>query len=270
MLINSVLEARKHAAALLISLALLAGLFGLAQQADADDSPANLSPLAAGERAPDMVPNFQRVCSGIWRGSAPSHAALNALAHDGVKTIVDLRMDGTGVDNEKTTAHKLGINYYHYSLGFKKPSADKVHDILAVMTDPVNQPVFIHCRQGADRTGMLCGIYRRVWEGWSFKRTYQEMRQHHFKPFLLTMRRQVKNANLDQSIIGVQAKHPALIAAANSAIPASTEATASSSTGASTTISVSKASQTAPNAVPDRNATPTSNLLVVEPHRNVN
>ena len=235
----------------------------MAQQADADDLPADLSPLAAGGQAPDMVPNFQRVSSGIWRGSAPSHAALNALAHDGVKTIVDLRMDGTGVDNEMTTAHKLGINYYHYSLGFKKPSADKVHDILAVMTDPVNQPVFIHCRQGADRTGMLCGIYRRVWEGWSFKRTYQEMRQHHFKPFLLTMRRQVKNANLDQSIVAVHAKHPALIAVAS---PPS-----SGSKPVPTEISVSDPTQAAPNTVRDRNATPrSSNLLVVEPHRNVN
>ena len=145
------------------------------------------------QKAPNLVPNFQMVSNGIWRGAVPSQEAMSALAGDGVKTIIDLRMNCAGVAKESDEAKQLGLNYYHFALGFNKPEQRKIQDILAIMTNPVNQPVFIHCRQGADRTGMLVGMYRRVWLGWSFERTWTEMRQHHFKPFLFGMKREVRN-----------------------------------------------------------------------------
>ncbi|MGH2508770.1 MAG: fused DSP-PTPase phosphatase/NAD kinase-like protein [Ktedonobacteraceae bacterium] len=265
MLTSYSLEVRNHVKYRLVLLvALMVAIStGLAQQADAEDLVSvqnNGIPPAVCIHAPKMVPNFQQVSTGIWRGSAPSHAALDALAQDGVRTIVDLRMDGSGVDNEQIAAHNLGINYYHFALGFKAPESDKIRDILAVMTDPANQPVFIHCRQGADRTGMLCGIYRRVWEGWSFERTYHEMREHHFKPFLLTMSKLVRNANLDRSIAVIQAKHPALIAAVS---PAPTAAKPASTSADQTT-------QKQQISGPEPEAASPKNLLVVQPHRNIN
>jgi protein tyrosine phosphatase (PTP) superfamily phosphohydrolase (DUF442 family) len=251
--ISFCLLVRKRFAASFVLLATVSVFFGMAQRASADDQTTEQMQTATVEHAPNMVHNFQRVSSGIWRGSAPSDAALDALALDGVKTIVDLRMDGTGVDSEKNAAQKLGMHYYHFALGFNEPSADKVQDILSIMTDPVNQPVFIHCRQGADRTGMLCGIYRRVWEGWSFRRTYHEMREHHFKPFLLTMRRQVEDADLNQAVIAVRAKHPSLIAA----VPAAASPASSSD-------------HRAPALIPEQRQPSGKNLLVVESHRNLN
>ena len=246
------LEVRTRAAALLISTALAAGLCGPAQQAVADGLPAtgaSLLPIAGSSHAPDVVPNFQKLCTGLWRGAAPSDEALSTLAQDGVKTIVDLRMDGAGVDKESSTAHKLGINYYHFALGFNKPEAQKVQDILAIMTDPVNQPVFVHCRQGADRTGMLCGIYRRVWQGWTFERTYEEMRQHHFKPFLVTMRQQVQHADCDRAIIAMRNMHPATVASVST---------------------VTRATPAAPDSVPSSKTVTSNNLLVTEPRPQLN
>jgi protein tyrosine phosphatase (PTP) superfamily phosphohydrolase (DUF442 family) len=258
------LPVRKHAAALLVVAATVFGLVGSAQRADADYLSTQLQPAVSNDRALNVVPNFQKVSTGIWRGSAPNDAALIQLAKDGVKTIVDLRMDGPGVDSEKAAAQKLGVNYYHFALGFNKPDANKIHDILAVMTDPVNQPVFIHCRQGADRTGMLCGIYRHVWEGWSLSRTYDEMREHHFKPFLRTMRRQVEDADMDQSLIAVRAKHPALIATAPSPdVSVSKSASTSQPTG-------DFSQSTAPDMIPGQDQPSSKNLLVVRPHREIN
>jgi protein tyrosine phosphatase (PTP) superfamily phosphohydrolase (DUF442 family) len=163
-------------------------------QADADTAAtgAGITPNVTATVAPSLVQNFEMVSNGIWRGAAPSPEAMSALAKDGVRTIVDLRMNCSGVTKESSQAKKLGLRYYHFALGFNKPEQAKVEDILAVMTDPVNQPVFIHCRQGADRTGMLVGMYRRGWLGWSFPRTWTEMRHHHFKPFLLAMKNEVR------------------------------------------------------------------------------
>jgi protein tyrosine phosphatase (PTP) superfamily phosphohydrolase (DUF442 family) len=170
----------------------------LGAQAENVQTSAEQSSIVA--TAPDMVPNFEKVNEGLWRGSAPSSAALDALKHDGVKTIVDLRLDGDGVESESAHAKKLGVKYFHFPLSFKTPGKDELKQILSVMTDPVNQPVFIHCRQGADRTGLLVGLYRREWQGWNFKRTYAEMRQHHFKPFLFNFKHQVERASANQPV----------------------------------------------------------------------
>src|ERR1700733_2443394 len=40
------------------------------------------------------IDNFAKVSPTIWRGAHPSDIALEDLANHGVKTIVDLRLDG--------------------------------------------------------------------------------------------------------------------------------------------------------------------------------
>jgi len=188
-------DARHRPCGQLRALLLTAGLAISCVPAHAEVAAAvNAADTAAAEqqKAPNLVPNFQMVSTGIWRGAVPSQEAMSALAGDGVKTIIDLRMNCAGVTKESAEAKQLGLRYYHFALGFNKPEQSKIQDILAIMTNPVNQPVFIHCRQGADRTGMLVGMYRRVWLGWSFEKTWTEMRQHHFKPFLFGMKREVR------------------------------------------------------------------------------
>lgn len=164
-----------NARMLFFSAAVGAATFTTSYSVQAEDSaPADSSQSAptSVSAAPKMVPNFQKVSEGIWRGAAPSQLAIQALARDGVKTIVDLRMDGSGVEKESDQVKHLGLHYYHFPLGFSKPDTEKLRKILGIMTDPVNQPVFIHCRQGADRTGMLVGLYRRFWQDWSFNKTW--------------------------------------------------------------------------------------------------
>jgi protein tyrosine phosphatase (PTP) superfamily phosphohydrolase (DUF442 family) len=137
------------------------------------------------------IGNFEKVSPTIWRGSRPSDIALEDLAGSGVKTIVDLRLEGDGVEHEHVYARRLGMKYVHIPMTFKKPSSEQIVEFLNVVNDKNNQPVYVHCRQGADRTGTLIGIYRTVMQGWSFNKTYAEMRDHHFKPFLFGLKNTV-------------------------------------------------------------------------------
>ncbi len=137
------------------------------------------------------IPNFQVVSNELWRGSAPSEADLALLAKRGLKTVVNLRKPGASTTKEEAVAKKLGLKYVHIPMGFGTPSPKSINQFLAVVTNPVNQPVYVHCRQGADRTGAVVGIYRMLVQGWSFDKTYSEMRTHHFKPWLLTMKHTV-------------------------------------------------------------------------------
>jgi len=139
----------------------------------------------------NRIDNFDKVSPTIWRGARPSDIALEDLAGNGVKTIVDLRLDGNGCEHEHVYAHRLGLKYVHIPMSFKKPTSEQIVQFLNVVNDKNNAPVYVHCRQGADRTGTLVGIYRTVMQGWKFDRVYAEMRDHHFKPFLLGMKKSV-------------------------------------------------------------------------------
>jgi protein tyrosine/serine phosphatase len=50
-----------------------------------------------------------------------------------------------------------------------------VRKALSVMTDPANQPVFVHCQHGKDRTGLVAAVYRMEVDGWSEAEAEAEM-----------------------------------------------------------------------------------------------
>src|SRR5258707_9081048 len=100
------------------------------------------------------IVNFEQVTPLLCRGAQPSVANLKELADHGVKTIVDLRDINCG--REEKAVNVLGLNYVHIPLLFTKPDPQKVQKFLSVVSDPANGQIFVHCRQGADRTGMLC------------------------------------------------------------------------------------------------------------------
>jgi uncharacterized protein (TIGR01244 family) len=144
------------------------------------------------------VDNFAKVSSTMWRGAQPSDKSLEKLAQGGIKTVIDLRMDGDGIEHESQAVSTLGLHYVHIPMGFMKPTPDKILSFLRVVTAPENQPVYVHCRQGADRTGTLCAIYRRLVQNWTFEQCWVEMRMHHFKPFLASLKRTVQEFQCEE------------------------------------------------------------------------
>jgi protein tyrosine phosphatase (PTP) superfamily phosphohydrolase (DUF442 family) len=152
----------------------------------------SLTGSAAEALQPITVPgldNFQSVSDHLYRGSNPSEDDLKALKTGGVKCIINLRQNSS---KEEAVSKKLGLKYVHIPMGwFKAPSSDTVHKFLSIVQDPQNQPAYIHCYQGADRTGTMVAIYRIVVQNWGFREAYKEMRQHHFKPLLATLRQSV-------------------------------------------------------------------------------
>lgn len=119
---------------------------------------------------------FHQVNQHISRGARPLKVGLEALAKMGVKTILNIDNSKTEIAAEAKNAKALGLDMISLPMsGFWEPKDAQVEKILAVLTDPANYPLFIHCQHGHDRTGLIMGLYRIQEQNWSAKEAYTEM-----------------------------------------------------------------------------------------------
>ncbi len=64
------------------------------------------------------------------------------------------------------------------------PAATTVREFLAVMDDPANHPVLVHCFAGVHRTGTLAAVFRVEYEGWDTDAAIAELERRGFAPGL--------------------------------------------------------------------------------------
>ncbi len=121
------------------------------------------------------LPNFHQVNSQLYRGAQPKADGLQRLKAIGIKTIVNLRGEDDRTRGESEEARALGLRYYNVSLAeFSGPKDKEVQQVLDIVNAPDNQPVFVHCRRGEDRTGTIIACYRITHDGWNAARAKQE------------------------------------------------------------------------------------------------
>jgi len=136
--------------------------------------------------AQDCVPvkdieNFGCVSPRIYRGAQPTEQGVRELARRGVKTIINLRDRDEKAETEKKWAEKEGIKFYNIPFGnWLGPKDEKVQDVLKLINAPGNQPVFIHCKRGADRTGTVVAAYRISHDGWTAREAKAETKRYRF------------------------------------------------------------------------------------------
>lgn len=121
------------------------------------------------------LPNFHRVDDSLFRGGQPAAGGVSRLKALGVRTIVNLRYEPDAVTAEEAEARAAGIGYYNIPIrGLNPPTDDQVTRLLGLIDDPVNRPVFIHCKRGSDRTGALVACYRIARAQWTAERAIRE------------------------------------------------------------------------------------------------
>jgi tyrosine-protein phosphatase SIW14 len=128
----------------------------------------------------DNLPNFQKVDDHVYRGAQPTDSGFKDLAQLGIKTIVDLRDIGEHSQaNEEKIVTGLGMRYVSIPMhGLSTPKGDKVAAVQALFNDTTSGPVFVHCKRGADRTGMVVAVYRISHDQWDNKRALTEAKSY--------------------------------------------------------------------------------------------
>lgn len=134
---------------------------------------------------------------GIYRGPRPLDLGeLNKLKDQRIKSILNLQggdllskyakiiaryepgESDLKINEEKENSLKIGLQFVHLPLNSLDPinsNEDKqIDEALAYISDKENQPVYIHCEHGKDRTGMIVALYKVKYEGMDPTEAYQE------------------------------------------------------------------------------------------------
>lgn len=135
------------------------------------------------------LPKFEQVNEKLFRGGQPRRGALIRLRELGIDTIVNLRGTSNRTRAEAAEARALGLNYFNISLpNWGRPQDERVERILMIINAPQNGRVFVHCKDGVDRTGTIVALHRITREGWTTSDALAEAEERGMRRIQIWMR----------------------------------------------------------------------------------
>jgi protein tyrosine phosphatase (PTP) superfamily phosphohydrolase (DUF442 family) len=129
--------------------------------------------------------NFAQVSPELWRSAQPTAEGFRQLRKMGLRTVVNLR----SVASDRKALAGTGLAYVHIHFATWHPEEEDTVRFLRVVTDPTRQPVLVHCRRGADRTGMMVAIYRVYAQGWTEEAALAELPRFGYSPVWSNLKR---------------------------------------------------------------------------------
>lgn len=141
---------------------------------------------------------FREVSAGrVYRsGQMTADGLAAAIREHGIRTVIDVQNEfddpdlraaflNPGTRKESDICRQLGVQFINLdpdlvSRKERNPRPKVIEPFLAIMDDPANYPVLIHCKAGLHRTGVLVAVYRMEYEGWTPIAAMQEMKDHGF------------------------------------------------------------------------------------------
>jgi len=80
-----------------------------------------------------------------------------------IKSIVNLRGENTGSEwyqDEIRVGHELGVTHHDYGISANRDVLDEDLNAIMIILRDAPKPILIHCKSGADRTGLIAALYQ--------------------------------------------------------------------------------------------------------------
>jgi tyrosine-protein phosphatase SIW14 len=132
------------------------------------------------------IPNWGQVTDTLYRGGQPVAAGFKSLQQLGVGIVVDFRDEPEEIASERREVEGLGVRYVSIPWsGNRYPSNPQVVEFLDLVRANPQTKIFVHCKRGADRTGVMIAAYRIAVEHKTAADAVAEMHQYHYDHFWL-------------------------------------------------------------------------------------
>jgi len=121
--------------------------------------------------------NFHEIAKNVFRSSQPTMWQLERLKKRyNLVTIVNLKdanRQSAYFHFEEEKCEALGLNLINVNISSRGfPTYERLLKYKKVI-EQMQEPVLIHCKAGADRTGIFCTLYQYFYENRSIKETDQ-------------------------------------------------------------------------------------------------
>lgn len=154
----------------------------------------NFSATPAQAGTVEDIPNLFKMNDNLYRGGRLTAAGMKQLKKMGVTTIINIENDADAIKVDKNFAAANGLRYISIPFDtWSTPSDAKVDGVLKLLQDRSLGPIYLHCKHGRDRTGMIMGLYRVEVDGWDSKTAYKEMKDRGFRSALFKLTNYYKN-----------------------------------------------------------------------------
>ncbi len=134
---------------------------------------------------PYGVRDFDQVTPRLYRGSQPPPESYAQLKQLGIDIVVSFRRKTSLMEEERRAVEALGMRFVNIPFyGTIAPENRQVAEFLELVRANPEKKLFIHCKAGHDRTGVMVATFRVAMQRWSPEQAVAEMEQHHFDPNL--------------------------------------------------------------------------------------
>ena len=122
------------------------------------------------------IVNFGYLGTTVACAGATAPAALAEVKKLGYAAVINLRVatePGAEIDASAAAAQAAGLTFIHLPFNASAPDPMLVNKFIAAITNPKNQPAFIHCAS-ANRAAALWMVKRMVIDKWDADRAATE------------------------------------------------------------------------------------------------
>ncbi len=145
--------------------------------------PSDVEPLSAGEKTRFLFDNLGELAPGIaYRSHEPSRALLEFLSERvNLGEILDLQRKPD--PDEKAFIEARSGTYTHVRMSAARPPTPrKILEMIRVTlrAQESRRPFLMHCRAGADRTGMMSAAWRMLFQGVKDRERLKRETSYHF------------------------------------------------------------------------------------------